>query len=114
MPGRQPFCGKGKPALREMCESNRDQPRDGSGMCGRPTGGALVGERIRRPLSAADKFKRLAVVAFVFHLQQLALGAVPEVAVELAGELVVLGLDRPALCLDGLGDRKSTRLNSSH
>src|SRR3546814_12134722 len=52
---------------------------------------------------AAHELKRLAVLAFVFHLQQLALGAAPEVAVELAGELVVLGLDRPALGLDGLG-----------
>src|SRR3546814_2033372 len=76
--------------------------------------------------SPPHEFERLAVVVLVFHLQELAGRAVPEVAVDLAGELVVLRLDRLSLGLDGLGahevaahavdlvDRKSTRLNSSH
>src|SRR3546814_4988641 len=53
--------------------------------------------------SPPHEFERLAVVVLVFHLQELAGRAVPEVAVDLAGELVVLRLDRLSLGLDGLG-----------
>src|SRR3546814_13144929 len=53
--------------------------------------------------SPPHEFERLAVVVLVFHLQELAGRAVPEVAVDLAGELVVLRIDRLSLGLDGLG-----------